>query len=47
MISAHSEGIILGLLLGFCVSNVITAGTVGSIEGTGDGSGVGLQSILS
>ena len=47
MTSEHSEGIILGLSLGFCVSIIITAAFVGCGEGTGDGSGVGLQSILS
>ena len=46
MTSAHSDGIILGLLLGLIVS-IKNAGIVGSADGTGDGSGVGLQSILS
>jgi len=46
-ISEHSEGIMLGLLLGFDVSIRMTASTVGSVDGTGDGNGVGLQSIRS
>ena len=47
MTSAHSEGIELGVLLGFWVDSIIAAATVGCSEGTGDGSGVGLQSIFS
>ena len=47
MTSAHSDGIILGILLGFWVASMIAVCTVGSADGTGDGSGVGLQSILS
>ena len=47
MTSAHSEGIMVGLLLGFWVSSMIAVATVGASDGTGEGSGVGLQSILS
>ena len=47
MTSAHSDGIILGLLLGFSVNIIWIAVELGSADGTGDGSGVGLQSILS
>ena len=47
MTSAHSDGIILGLLLGFCVSSIMTVAAVGSGDGTGDGNGVGLQSSRS
>ena len=45
--SEHSEGIVLGVLLGFWVANIMAAGIVGSADGTGDGSGVGLQSTRS
>ena len=49
--SAHPEGIVLGVLLGFSVKIIWMAGVVGSPDGTeegrGDGSGVGLQSTRS
>ena len=50
MISAQSDGIMLGVLVGFDVSisvGSIVGIVVGPADGKGDGSGVGLQSIRS